>query len=46
MATKINAAKISTDSGISMVIVNGDNAEVLKDILDGKEVGTWFNARK
>lgn len=45
MATKINAAKISTNSGISMVIVNGDNAEVLRDILDGKEVGTWFNAK-
>lgn len=46
MATKINAAKIATSSKISMVIVNGDNAEVLRDILEGKEVGTWFNSNK
>ncbi|WP_243108728.1 glutamate 5-kinase [Clostridium rectalis] len=44
MTTKINAAKIVNSAGISMVIVNGDNAELLSEILDGKNVGTWFNA--
>ncbi|WP_097025613.1 glutamate 5-kinase [Clostridium peptidivorans] len=44
MATKINAAKIATASGISMVIVNGDNAEVLGKVIAGEEVGTWFKA--
>lgn len=42
MATKINAGKIATSSGSSMVIVNGDNRNFLTDILDGKEIGTLF----
>ncbi|WP_343769603.1 glutamate 5-kinase [Clostridium malenominatum] len=46
MATKINAAKISTSSGISMVIVNGENAKNLRYVLEGKDVGTWFEASK
>lgn len=44
MATKINAAKISTSSGISMVIVNGEDAKNLRYVLEGQEVGTWFKA--
>ncbi|MBM7868811.1 glutamate 5-kinase [Clostridium pascui] len=44
MATKINAAKIATASGISMVIVNGDNAEVLSKVISGDAVGTWFKS--
>ncbi|MBU5484927.1 glutamate 5-kinase [Clostridium sp. MSJ-11] len=44
MATKINAAKIATASGISMVIINGENSKNLRDILNGINIGTWFKA--
>lgn len=42
MITKINAAKIVNKSSIDMVIANGNNPEVLYDIVDGKDVGTRF----
>lgn len=46
MATKIKAAKIATSAGIPMLIVNGATDEVLQDVVEGKSVGTWFNAIK
>ncbi|KYH28068.1 glutamate 5-kinase [Clostridium colicanis] len=46
MITKINAGKIATSSGCSMVIVNGDAPNVLNDILDGKDIGTFFQGQK
>ncbi|MGY0373781.1 glutamate 5-kinase [Clostridium sp. JNZ J1-5] len=46
MITKINAGKIATTSGSAMVIVNGDAPNVLNDILDGKEIGTFFEGQK
>ncbi|MBQ9603895.1 MAG: glutamate 5-kinase [Firmicutes bacterium] len=46
MVTKLNAAKIACSKGIDMVIANGDRPENLYDILDGKEVGTYFVGRK
>ncbi len=46
MATKIKAAKIATADGIDMVIANGSNPAVLYDIVEGKNVGTRFVARK
>ena len=42
MVTKLQAAKICQDSGCSMIITNGDHPEVLYDIIDGKQVGTFF----
>ena len=42
MITKINAAKIVNKSSIDMVIANGNNPEVLYDIVGGKDVGTRF----
>ncbi|MCH5211627.1 MAG: glutamate 5-kinase [Oscillospiraceae bacterium] len=42
MITKIEAAKIANEAGISMLIVNGKNIETLYDIIDGKKVGTLF----
>jgi len=45
MSTKINAAKIATDSGIDMVIMNGRNPELLYDLFEDKEVGTIFKSR-
>ena len=45
MITKLQAAKIATDSGCDMVIANGENANILYDIVDGKNCGTLFKAK-
>ena len=42
MATKLSAAKLCLDAGISTVIANGDDPEKLYDILEGKPIGTLF----
>lgn len=42
MIAKIEAARIVTEAGIPMLIVNGKNPEILYEILDGKHVGTYF----
>ncbi len=42
MITKIKAAKMTTGSGIDMVIANGKDPDILYDILEGKEIGTRF----
>ncbi|MBI5800008.1 MAG: glutamate 5-kinase [Verrucomicrobia bacterium] len=42
MATKIQAAKIVTRSGIPLVIASGRKPTVLADILSGAEAGTLF----
>lgn len=44
MSTKINAAKIAADAGIDMVIMNGKNPEMLYDLFENKEIGTFFKA--
>ena len=46
MHTKINAAKIATKAGTDMVIANGNDPKILYDIVDGKDIGTRFFARK
>lgn len=46
MYTKIMAAKKATSAGVDMIITNGSNAEVLYDIMEGKQVGTRFIAHK
>lgn len=46
MAAKLYAARIAADSGSDMVIAGGDQAEIIWDILAGKETGTLFTARK
>ncbi len=46
MATKISAARIANDAGADMVIANGEDVHVLRDILKGKSVGTLFLAHK
>ena len=33
---------LATGAGVDMVIANGANANVLYDIVDGKDVGTRF----
>ncbi len=42
MITKINAARIVTEKGTDMVIANGENPNLLYDIIEGKDIGTRF----
>ena len=42
MATKLQAAKIATDAGIPMVIANGENPQIIYDILNNDYRGTLF----
>lgn len=42
MITKIEAAEIATTSGIDMVIANGREPDILKRILQGETIGTYF----
>lgn len=42
MATKIKAAQMCMQNGTDMVIANGAEPANLYDILDGKQVGTFF----
>lgn len=46
MVTKLNAARIATESGVTMIITNGAAPEHLYDIVEGKQVGTKFLGRK
>ncbi|MBE5960364.1 MAG: glutamate 5-kinase [Lachnospiraceae bacterium] len=46
MATKISAARIATDSGADMIIANGEDVNVIREAIDGNEVGTIFKAHK
>lgn len=46
MSTKISAARIATDAGADMVVANGEDLSVIRQILDGKNVGTLFKAHK
>lgn len=42
MQTKIKAAQIANARGIDMIITNGENPEIIYDIIDGRQVGTLF----
>ena len=44
MEAKLTAAKMVTDNGIPMFIMNGSDPEILYALLDGKRVGTYFTA--
>ena len=46
MIAKLNAAKIVTESGIPMFILNGKDPEILYELLDGAHIGTYFVAEK
>ena len=45
MEAKLTAAKMVTDNGIPMFIMNGADPEILYELLDGKHVGTYFTAK-
>lgn len=46
MATKLQAARIATNAGCDMVIVNGEDPNLLYRITDGEPVGTRFFAKE
>ncbi len=46
MQTKLHAAEIATKNGIEMVIANGNDPEVLYNIVNGENIGTRFKAVK
>ena len=46
MRTKLQAADIATRQGVSVIVTNGKNPDVLYDIADGKKVGTLFVGAK
>ena len=46
MIAKLNAAKMVTEQGIPMFILNGQEPDVLYTLLDGGHIGTYFCADK
>jgi glutamate 5-kinase len=46
MATKLSAARIAMDAGCDMVITNGARMEDLYGIVEGRDIGTRFVAKK
>lgn len=45
MRTKLNAAQICTENNCDMIISNGEDPDILYDIVEGKAVGTRFIRR-
>ena len=45
MEAKLTAAKMVTENGIPMFIMNGSDPEILYRLLDGECVGTYFTAK-
>ena len=46
MVTKLHAAEIAVGAGIDTVIMNGENPEDIYRLLDGRQTGTLFKAKK
>ena len=46
MMTKIEAAKVAMNAGVTMVIAPGARDHVIRDVLDGKRIGTIFPAKE
>lgn len=46
MVTKLAAAKIAMSAGVTMVIARGDRFGVMREVLEGKNVGTVFHAKE
>ncbi len=42
MITKLKAAKLATTNGVHTIIASGDNINILYNILEGQQLGTWF----
>ena len=46
MITKLMAAEKAMEAGVSMILANGENPEMLVDIINGEEIGTLFLGKK
>ena len=46
MKTKLEAARICTEAGCDMIILNGSKPELLYEVAEGKPVGTRFHAKE
>jgi glutamate 5-kinase len=46
MVTKLSAAKIAVSAGVNMIISNGNNPEVIMDIINGEDIGSLFIAKR
>ena len=46
MQTKIEAAKIAQNAGVTMIIARGDDDGMIRGILSGAQIGTVFPARE
>ncbi|MBQ9990822.1 MAG: glutamate 5-kinase [Lachnospiraceae bacterium] len=46
MNTKINAARIATNSGADMIIANSKDIRILHRIMDGRRLGTLFKKHR
>lgn len=45
-ASKVSAAKKAGEFDVPTIVVNGNDKEILKKVFEGKEVGTFFMAKK
>lgn len=46
MNTKINAARIATNSGADMIIANSADIRIIHRIMDGRRLGTLFKEHR
>lgn len=46
MTTKIEAARIAAVSGVDVVIANGQEEDVVRRLIDGESIGTFFPASR
>lgn len=46
MVTKLHAAQIATEAGIDTVVMNGSDPEDIYKLLDGRQIGTLFKAKR
>ncbi len=45
-ATKVKAAKLATDAGIPVIVMNGERPTAVYKAIEGESVGTYFSARR
>ncbi|XOU94694.1 MAG: glutamate 5-kinase [Candidatus Kerfeldbacteria bacterium] len=46
MISKLQAAKLATSAGIQTIVANGLDKDIIKNIINGKKIGTKFLAKK
>lgn len=44
MITKLSASKLCMEKGIDVVLANGKDMRIIRNILDGEEIGTYFRS--